>query len=128
MIIAIIMGIILILFFIVFQYSKLKCNKKIEATYLKFNIYKRHGTIFNKYISVFKYNFNGNEYENQAMQSSSKKFTKNFVVGQNYTILINEKNPKRFILNKKIEIDEILILLMGLFLLFSGILSFLALY
>lgn len=128
MIIAIIMGIILILFFIVFQYSKLKCNKKIEATYLKFNIYKRHGTIFNKYIPVFKYNFNGNEYENQAMQSSSKKFTKNFVVGQNYTILINEKNPKRFILNKKIEIDEILILLMGLFLLFSGILSFLALY
>lgn len=128
MIIAIIMGIILILFFIVFQYSKLKCNKKIEATYLKFNIYKRHGTIFNKYIPVFKYNFNGNEYENQAMQSFSKKFTKNFVVGQNYTILINEKNPKRFILNKKIEIDEILILLMGLFLLFSGILSFLALY
>lgn len=128
MIIAIIMGIILILFFIVFQYSKLKCNKKIEATYLKFNIYKRHGTIFNKYIPVFKYNFNGNEYENQAMQSSSKKFTKNFVVGQNYTILINEKNPKRFILNKKIKIDEILILLMGLFLLFSGILSFLALY
>lgn len=128
MIIAIIMGIILILFFILFQYSKLKCNKKIEATYLKFNIYKRHGTIFNKYIPVFKYNFNGNEYENQAMQSSSKKFTKNFVVGQNYTILINEKNPKRFILNKKIEIDEILILLMGLFLLFSGILSFLALY
>ena len=62
------------------------------------------------------------------MQSFSKKFTKNFVVGQNYTILINEKNPKRFILNKKIEIDEILILLMGLFLLFSGILSFLALY
>lgn len=128
MIIAIIMGIILILFFIVFQYSKLKCNKKIEATYLKFNIYKRHGTIFNKYIPVYKYNFNGNEYENQAMQSSSKKFTKNFVVGQNYTILINEKNPKRFILNRKIEIDEILILLMGLFLLFSGILSFLALY
>ena len=128
MIIAIIMGIILILFFIVFQYSKLKCNKKIEATYLKFNIYKRHGTIFNKYIPVFKYNFNGNEYEIQAMQSSSKKFTKNFVVGQNDTILINEKNPKRFILNKKIEIDEILILLMGLFLLFSGILSFLALY
>ena len=36
MIIAIIMGIILILFFIVFQYSKLKCNKKIEATYLLF--------------------------------------------------------------------------------------------
>lgn len=50
------------------------------------------------------------------------KFTKNFVVGEKYTILINEKNPKKFIINKKVKIDEMLILLIGLFLLLSGIL------
>ena len=38
------------------------------------------------------------------------------------TILINEKNPKKFIINKKVKIDEMLILLIGLFLLLSGIL------
>ena len=38
------------------------------------------------------------------------------------TILINEKNPKKFIINKKVKINEILILLIGLFLLLSGIL------
>ena len=71
---------------------------------------------------LFKYNFKGNEYENQAQQSFPKKFTKNFVVGEKYTILINEKNPKKFIINKKVKIDEMLILLIGLFLLLSGIL------
>ena len=92
MMIAIIVGTILILVFIWLQYSKLKCTKKI----------------------------NGNEYENQAQQSFSKKSTKNFIVGEKYTILINEKNPKKFIINRKIKIDEILILLMGLFLILSG--------
>ena len=123
MMIAIIMGTILILFFMWLQYSKLKCTKKINATYLKFSIYNRYGMLSSRYIPVFKYNFNGKEYENQAQQSFSKKFTKNFVVGEKYTILINEKNPKKFIINKKVKIDEMLILLIGLFLLFSGILS-----
>ena len=35
--IAIIVGTILISFFMWLQYSKLKCTKKINATYLKFN-------------------------------------------------------------------------------------------
>ena len=122
MMIAIIVGTILILFFMWLQYSKLKCTKKINATYLKFNIYNHHGMFSSKYIPVFKYNFKGNEYENQAQQSFPKKFTKNFVVGEKYTILINEKNPKKFIINKKLKIDEMLILLIGLFLLLSGIL------
>ena len=38
------------------------------------------------------------------------------------TILINEKNPTKFIITKKVKIDEMLILLIGLFLLLSGIL------
>ena len=120
---AIIVGTILILFFMWLQYSKLKCTKKIDATYLKFNIYNHHGMFSSKYIPVFKYNFKGNEYENQAQQSFLKKSTKNFIVGEKYTILINEKNPKKFIINRKIKNDEILILLMGLFLFFIGILS-----
>ena len=84
---AIIVGTILILFFMWLQYSKLKCTKKIDATYLKFNIYNHHGMFSSKYIPVFKYKFNGNEYENQAQQSFSKKSTKNFIVGEKYTIL-----------------------------------------
>ena len=92
---AIIVGTILILFFMWLQYSKLKCTKKIDATYLKFNIYNHHGMFSSKYIPVFKYNFKGNEYENQAQQSFSKKSTKNFIVGEKYTILINEKKSTK---------------------------------
>lgn len=93
MIIEIVIGVILILFFICLQYSTLKCNKKIEERYLRFNIYERRRIIY-RYTPVFKYNFNGNEYESQALQSFTKNFAKNFVGGQKYTILVNEKNPK----------------------------------
>ena len=43
-------------------------------------------------------------------------------IDEQIPILINEKNPKKFIINKKVKIDEMLILLIGLFLLLSGIL------
>ena len=54
----------------------------------------------------------------------SKKFTKNFVVGEKYTILINEKNPKKFIIDRKIRINEISLLLMGLFCEIWGLIEF----
>ena len=54
----------------------------------------------------------------------SKKFTKNFVVGEKYTILINEKNPKKFIIDRKIRINEIPLLLMGLFCEIWGLIEF----
>ena len=52
MMIAIIVGTILISFFMWLQYSKLKCTKKINATYLKFNIYNHHGMFSSKYIPI----------------------------------------------------------------------------
>lgn len=123
--IEIIMGTILILIFVWIQYSKSRCTKKIDATYLEFSIYSRSDLLFSEnYKLVFKYEFNGNEYKNEAQQLFSKKFTKNFVVGEKYTILINEKNPKKFIIDKKIRINEISLLLMGLFCEIWGLIEF----
>lgn len=125
MIVIIVTGVILILFFIILQYLKSKCHKKIEATYLKCNTYISgtggHGLI-TQYAPVFKYRFNGKEYEKQTFQTFSKKAIKDLIVGKNYIILINEKNPKIFILNKKLEIAEIIILLLGIFFILTGIL------
>ena len=123
--IEIIMGTILILIFVWIQYSKSRCTKKIDATYLKFSIYSRSDLLFSEnYKPIFKYEFNGNEYKNEAQQLFSKKFTKNFVVGEKYTILINEKNPKKFIIDRKIRINEISLLLMGLFCEIWGLIEF----
>lgn len=114
-----ILGLFLILFFIRLRYLKSKCNRKIDATYLKYNSYTStggHGWVTN-YAPIFKYSFNGNEYINQSFQLVSKKKIQEFIVNKDYTIIINEKKPSKFILNKNIEFTEILILLMGIFLL-----------
>ena len=112
-----ILGLFLILFFIRLRYLKSKCNKKIEATYLKYNSYTSTGGrgLVTKYAPVFKYNFDGKEYINQSFQLLSKKKIQEFTVNKNYNIIINEKKPSKFILYKKIEFTEILILLMGIF-------------
>lgn len=114
-----ILGLFLILFFIRLRYLKSKCNKKIDATYLKYNSYTStggHGWV-TSYAPIFKYTFNNKEYINQSFQLLSKKKIQEFTVNKNYNIIINEKKPSKFILYKNIEFTEILILLMGIFLL-----------
>lgn len=124
-IISTIFGLFLILFFIKLRYSKSKCSKKIEAIYLKCNSYTSTGGRgwVTKYAPVFKYSFNDKKYINQSFQLLSKKKIQKFIFGKNYTIIINEKKPNKFILDKKIELDEILILLMGIFFLLTNIVN-----
>lgn len=76
-----------------------------------------------RYAPVFKYSFDNREYMTQSFQLLSKKKIQEFTVGKTYIIIINEKKPNKFILNKNLEFTEILILLMGLFLLFPIVLS-----
>lgn len=125
MIISAFLGLFLILFFIIMRFSKSKCRKKIEATYLKYNSYTSNGGRgwVTNYAPVFRYNFNGEEYTNQSLQLLSKNKIQEFIAGNNYTIIINEKKPSRFILYKKIEFTEILMLLMGIFFLLVDVLS-----
>jgi len=125
MIISTFLGLFLILFFIIMRFSKSKCRRKIEATYLKYNSYTSNGGRgwVTNYAPVFRYNFNGEEYTNQSLQLLSKNEIQEFIAGNSYTIIINEKKPSRFILYKKIEFTEILMLLMGIFFLLVVALS-----
>ena len=125
MIISTFLGLFLILFFIIMRFSKSKCRRKIEAAYLKYNSYTSNGGRgwVTNYAPVFRYNFNGEEYTNQSLQLLSKNEIQEFIAGNSYTIIINEKKPSRFILYKKIEFTEILMLLMGIFFLLVVALS-----
>lgn len=119
------LGLFLVLFFIILCYSKSKCRKKIEATYLKYNSYTSTGGrgLVTKYAPIFKYSFDGKDYINQSLQLLSKKKIQELIVNKNYIIIINEKKPSKFVLNKNVEFTEVLILLMGLFLLFPIVLD-----
>ena len=69
MIISTFLGLFLILFFLILCYSKLRCNKKIEATYLKYNSYTSTGGrgLVTKYAPVFKYRDNDHKNDNMKI-------------------------------------------------------------
>ena len=109
-------GGLLILYFIILQNSKAKCNKKIEAIYIR-SIKYGHG-LSTVYSPVFKYSFDGKEYEQQTFQSFSEKHIKDLTTGKKYDILINEKKPTKFVISKKVKSSEIVLCIYGI----SGIL------
>ena len=53
---------------------------------------------------------------------------KDLVVGEKYNILIDERKPTRFVINKKVKNGEIVILLTGIFLTVAGIISIFNMY
>lgn len=127
-IVAIIIGILLICFFIFTQFQKSKCTTKITGKFLKVNKYTGYGNGISVtyYSPVFQYSFNNNFFEKQSFQSFSKKYIeKKFVSGKNYDIYINENNPKCFIVDKKIPVSDLLIILLGVCFIIMGFLAYL---
>ena len=123
---AIIIGVILICLIIFMQYLKSKCTTEVIGEFVKINTYISYGngSSNTSYAPVFKYKFNNTTYEKQTFQTFSKKYIeKNFLVGKNYTIYINEKNPKTFIIEKKSQPSDWLILLLGMFFVIIGFLG-----
>ena len=122
MILILISGILLILFFIFLQLSKSRCKMKIDAIYLRYNTYKAptggYG-IITSYSPVFRYEFNGQQYEVQTFEALTKKEVCQLIVGNKYEIFINENKPQKFIIYKSIRFSEVITLLMGIF--FSSI-------
>lgn len=126
---AFIIGFLLIGFNIFTQYLKLKCNTKITGEFVKTNKYISYGNGISStnYSPVFKYTFNDITFENQTFQTFSKKYIeKNFLNGKFYTIYINKKHPKNFIIEKRFQPSDWLILLLAIFFLIIGFLGLLA--
>ena len=122
MILILILGILLILFFIFLQLSKSRCKMKIDDIYLRYNTYKAptggYG-IITSYSPVFRYEFNGKQYEVQTFETLTKKEVCKLIVGNKYEIFINENKPQKFIIYKSVRFSEVITLLMGIF--FSSI-------
>ena len=119
-IVAYVIGIILVSFFIILQYAKLKCNKKIKATFIKC---KKYGYgLCSRYAPIFKYDIDGKEYEFQTFQAFKKKYVKDYINGEKYDILIWKDKPGTFIISKKVFCNEIIILIMGVLFFIAGIL------
>ncbi len=107
------LGLFLTIFFIILVVLKSKCKTKIIGTFIRYNYYP--GNVYvTGYAPIFKYTFNNIEYVRQTFQTIFGKKIKQFEPNKQYEIYINSNNPKIFVVNKKIELSNILLLILGI--------------
>ena len=93
------------------------CKTQITGVYLGFRTHRgRKGR--RSYYPIFKYYFRGNWYQNWAYENYSlKKINERFKQGQAYPIWTSEKRPDAFITRRNLDAKNIIVLLVGLFML-----------
>ena len=98
-------------------WNQRNCKTQITGVYLGFSMYKgRKG--HRSYSPIFKYFFKGTWYQSRAYENYSlKKINERFKQGQAYPIWVSEKRPDAFITRRNLDAKNILVLLVGLFML-----------
>ena len=93
-----------------FVYS---CSLRINATYVDANSYyaRNIGYVYNP---IFRYQYNGIEYEIKSLQSFSEKELKSrFAKNKVYPIYISPKKHEKCMVDKEVDTPYLLILLIG---------------
>lgn len=117
-------GLICVLVFIYAWYQVCSCKTPVAAVYLHYNEYYG-GKGQHSYAPVFRYAFEGKEYERQTYEGySRRKIEKLFITGETYQILIDEQNPQSCVTRKKVSLNYYVVFLMGIIFLiaYAGIL------
>lgn len=127
LVISLLIGIFITYMGILILIWKSKCNKEITGTFMKFNVYKSYSgySVSTSYAPVFKYTYNNKEYESQTFEGFSKKIIDKFTYGKEYNIFINEKKPRKFVIDKKFRISYVFIIIFGIFFVILSLLGFL---
>jgi len=91
------------------------CRTEVTGTYIGYRSYG--GKLIHDYVPVFQYEFEGTEYEQPVLQTFTKEYVENtFQKNNTYPIFLSPRYPKNIVLNHKVQLTEILALIVGLFL------------
>ena len=91
------------------------CRTEITGTYIGYRSYG--GKLIHDYVPVFQYEYEGVSYEQPVLQTFSKEYVvNNFDRDHTYPILLSSKYPKNIVLSRKVQMTEILSLIVGLIL------------
>lgn len=102
-------------FGILLMNKRKKCNKAINAIFLR-NDTIRVPKGCTKCLPVFRYEYNGCQYEGHSFVSFTKGTVKKYVPEKMYIIYVNAYKPKDFVLTLRTNPSEILFIVLGIFL------------
>ena len=88
------------------------CNTEIQGVFVRYDrISAPKGGV--RYVPVFRYRIRAGECEWRSLDSFAERARPDFVVGQVYSIWINAKKEKRFVVRRGVGVDGIGLLIMG---------------
>lgn len=105
-------------------YAILTCTIETTGTYIKYNTVNR-GRRGATYEPVFRYSINGEEFQGRCLgEMRLPDIQKKFVPGQTYTIYVSNKEPGCFAISRKVPIECIFGILVGIWFIYMGYISF----
>lgn len=91
-----------------------RCKKAIKGTFITTNRYSSKSVTF--HAPIFRYEVGGDSFQVQTMQSFTKRYIqKNFEFGKEYTIFIDEKRPRFFVIKKSSGVKYLIFVFIGMF-------------
>lgn len=101
-------------YWIWYFYTKHNCTKEIKARFAGKTKF-RGGSFKDEYILLFKYNYQGIEYEEKSFETyPKKKVIDCYTTGEEYSILLNPKHPQYFIMEKNIQMYDVTLIAAGI--------------
>lgn len=93
--------------------KKLKCDKKIEATYLGCTGYSSGNG--KKYTPNFQFRVNNKNYTNNSGEVFSKRYLdKRYTIGNKYFIYVNSKDNHEYITKRSLSLSDLNLLILGI--------------
>lgn len=90
-----------------------RCNQRIKARFMDVHVMKSAG--MKDYFPIFRYEFEGCEYNVRSVQSFSYQYVrKHFVVGREYDVFIDPVRPRNVAVYNKPRPADYIVLAMGL--------------
>lgn len=98
----------------------LACKIETKGTFIKYNtVHNGRGVT---YEPVFLYYIKGEEFQGRCLNKLSlSKIQKQFSADQAYTIYVNDKKPRFFVVYRKVPIESVIGILIGIIFLAGGI-------
>ncbi len=91
----------------------LACKVETTGTFVKYNAI--HGSYGTAYEPVFRYYINGEEFQGRCLNRMSlSNIEKQFAAYETYTIYVNNKKPGFFIVYRKVPIQNMIGILIGI--------------
>ncbi len=87
------------------------CKKSVEAFFMETSKerYGKGWVLFHTY----SYRYEGKDYYTKSSLGVTQKLIESRYIGSQYTIFINEKNPRKFVAERKVSVSAIVWIVLG---------------